>query len=88
MLNRIDYKLVFKSLDKDALTKIMKGKIKELLGARKENKDVKLPIFSDQKIRKIIDEIYEPQFGARPLERYIENAIEPTLIKQLMKKNK
>ncbi|MBU0626717.1 hypothetical protein KKH82_04810 [Patescibacteria group bacterium] len=66
----------------------MKGKIKELLGARKENKDVKLPIFSDQKIRKIIDEIYEPQFGARPLERYIENAIEPTLIKQLMKKNK
>ena len=88
LLNRVDYKLVFKSLDKTTLSKIMKGKIKELLQARKVNKEVKLPVFGDQKISKIIDEIYEPEFGARPLERYIENTIEQELIKQIMKSKK
>ena len=88
LLNRIDYKIVFKHLSKKELGKIMKIKINDLLAARKTNEAVKLPSFSDKKIQEIIEKIYEPQFGARPLERYIENTIEPELIKQIMKKGK
>ena len=86
LLNRIDYKIVFKHLGKKDLGAIMKIKINDLLAARKANDTVKLPSFSEKKIAEIIDKIYEPQFGARPLERYIENTIEPELIKQIMKK--
>jgi len=86
LLNRIDYKIVFRHLGKKDLGSIMKLKIKDLLAAWKTNEKVKLPTFSEKKIAEIIDKIYEPQFGARPLERYIENTIEPELIKQIMKK--
>ena len=88
LLNRIDYKLVFKSLDKKALKTIMKNKIDELMKAWKENESVELPKFTDAKLKKIVDEIYEPQFGARPIERYLEDKIEPELIKQIMKEKK
>lgn len=88
LLNRIDHKIVFKHLGKKDLWTIMKNKINDLLTARKANNTVKLPTFSEKKILDIIDKIYEPQFGARPLERYIENTIEPELIKQIMKAGK
>ena len=88
LLNRIDYKIVFKHLGKKDLGTIMKLKIKDLMTARKTNETVKIPTFSEKKIAEIIDQIYEPQFGARPLERYIENTIEPELIKQIMKTKK
>ena len=86
LLNRIDYKLVFKPLGKKDLGTILKLKIKDLMAARKTNEAVKLPTFSEKKIAEIIEKIYEPQFGARPLERYIENTIEPELIQQIINK--
>ncbi|PJA48483.1 MAG: ATP-dependent Clp protease ATP-binding subunit ClpC [candidate division SR1 bacterium CG_4_9_14_3_um_filter_40_9] len=88
LLNRIDYKIIFKHLGKKDLGTILKLKIKDLMTAWKTNETVKLPTFSEKKIQEIIEKIYEPQFGARPLERYIENTIEPKLIKQIMKKGK
>jgi len=88
LLNRIDYKIIFKHLGKKDLGTILKLKIKDLMTAWKTNETVKLPTFSEKKIQEIIEKIYEPQFGARPLERYIENTIEPKLIKQIMKKSK
>lgn len=88
LLNRIDYKIVFRHLGKKDLGSIMKLKIKELMTARKTNEKVKLPTFSEKKLAEIIEKIYEPQFGARPLQRYIEDTIEPELIKQIMKKSK
>jgi ATP-dependent Clp protease ATP-binding subunit ClpA len=45
-----------------------------------------LPEFTDKKIWKIIDEIYDPQYGARPIERYIHDKIEPEIINQLLEK--
>jgi len=88
LLNRIDYKIVFKHLGKKDLGIIMKSKIKELMNAWEANETIKLPTFSGKKISEIIEKIYEPQFGARPLQRYIEDTIEPELIQQIMKKNK
>lgn len=88
LLNRIDYKIVFKHLNKETLCKIMKNKITEFLNARKNNSEIVLPKYSDKQIKDIIEKIYEPQYGARPLERYIQDEIEPELIKKIMAKKK
>jgi ATP-dependent Clp protease ATP-binding subunit ClpA len=88
LLNRIDYKIVFKHLSKETLAMIMKNKIEVFLNARKLNSEIALPKYSDKQIKDIIEKIYEPQYGARPLERYIQDEIEPLLIKKIMEKKK
>jgi len=88
LLNRIDYKIVFKHLSKDILAKIMKNKINQFLDARKISSDIALPKYSDKQIKDIIEKIYEPQYGARPLDRYIQDEIEPLLIKKIMEVKK
>ncbi len=88
LINRIDYKIVFKHLDKETLAKIMKNKINDFLTARKTNSEIELPKYSDKQIKEIIEKIYEPQYGARPLERYIQDEIEPKLIEKIMNPKK
>lgn len=84
LLNRLDYTIVFKPLDKAELGDIFTKKVNEFLAARKEKDNVKLPKFTKKKVDEIIDKIYNPQFGARPIERYIYDEIEPQLIDQMM----
>ena len=88
LLNRIDYKIVFKHLSKETLAIIMKNKINTFLAARKASSEIELPKYSDKQIKEIIEKIYEPQYGARPLDRYIQDTIEPLLIKKIMEKRK
>lgn len=83
--NRIDHKIVFRALNKDDLTVIFNLKIKSFLAAWKANEKVKLPKFSKAEVEKIIDKIYDPAFGARPVERYINDEIEPQIINSLLK---
>jgi len=84
LLNRIDHKIVFKPLSKEVLANIFEKNLNEFLCSRKVNSQVKLPEYSKKQIAKIIDEIYDPQYGARPIERYINDNIEPEIIKQLI----
>jgi ATP-dependent Clp protease ATP-binding subunit ClpA len=35
-------------------------------------------------VEKVIDEIYDPAYGARPLDRYLLDKIEPGLIDQVI----
>ncbi len=84
LLNRIDYKIVFKHLSKETLAMIMKNKIKTFLDTRRANSEISLPKYTDKQIKDIIEKIYEPQYGARPLDRYIQDEIEPELIKKIM----
>ena len=88
LLNRIDYKIVFKHLEKDVLAKIMKNKINVFLEAWKHNSEIALPKYTDKQIKEIIEKIYEPQYGARPLDRYIQDEIEPQLIAKIMETKK
>ncbi|MFA5747837.1 MAG: AAA family ATPase, partial [Candidatus Absconditabacterales bacterium] len=83
-LNRIDYKIVFNSLDKKTLSKILKIKIDQFLATWKVNSDISLPKFTDKKISEIIEKIYQPENGVRALERYIQDEIEPELIKKII----
>jgi len=84
LLNRIDYKIIFKPLSKEVLADIFEKNLNEFLCSRKVNSKVKLPEYSKKQIAKIIDEIYDPQYWARPIERYINTNIEPEIINQLI----
>ena len=83
--NRIDHKIVFRPLSKENLTEIFNNQIKKFLEARKENNQVQLPKFTKAEVTKIIDKIYDPAFGARPIERYINDEVEPKIINSLLK---
>lgn len=89
LMNRLDYIVVYKPLDKETLSVIFNDKLNQFLDQWKESKehDVKLPNFTKSKIRGIIDDIYDPEYGARPLERYIYENIEPELVEQIMDKD-
>ena len=86
LLNRIDYKIVFKHLEKPVLVDILKTKLHDFLGTWKEKSDIALPKFTDKKLQEIIDKIYDPQYGARPVERYIQDEVEPELINKILNK--
>lgn len=84
LLNRLDHTIIFKPLDKLMLADIFKQKLNIFLSIWKEQKNLTLPKFTDKKVVEIIDKIYDAQFGARPIERYIHDEVEPELIEKLM----
>lgn len=84
MLNRIDHTVIFKPLSKNIITDIFTKKVKEFLAIWSDKTQVKVPTFSKKKIADIVEKIYDPAYGARPLDRYIHDEIEPELIDQMM----
>ncbi len=84
ILNRLDHTIVFKSLSKETLLHIFRSKIDLFLTTRKTKVNVSVDDYTDEQLRLIIEEIYDPQYGARPIERYIHNTIEPLLIQKIM----
>lgn len=70
LLNRFDGVVVYEPLDRQHLYKVAEILTKELALNLKE-KNIYLS-FSDEAIKKIADEGYEPAFGARPMRRLIE----------------
>ena len=77
-LNRIDELIVFKKLEKEELiqiSKIMLNKVSQRL--KKQNIQVE---FDKTVEEKIIDELKEPEFGARPIRRIIQNLVEDRIV--------
>lgn len=88
LLNRLDYKIVFKPLNKQALTSIFKIKLEEFLKAWSDkHQTIKLPTFTTKKYNDIIDKVYNPSQWARPLDRYIQDHIEADLIEKVLKQS-
>ncbi len=72
-LNRIDEIVIFKSLSKEALTKIVDLEL-DKVKQRLKNKDISIKI--ENKVKKMLAEKgYDTTFGARPLKRIIQNMI-------------
>ena len=86
LINRIDYKIIFSPLSKVVLWKILKNKLSEFLATRSTQSWVTLPKFTDKKLKEIVDKIYDPQYGARPVDRYIQDEVEPMLIDKILNK--
>jgi len=81
-LNRIDEIIVFHMLGKEALRKIVDIQL-EYLAERLEGRNIRLE-FTDNAREQIMDEGYDPAFGARPLKRTIQQQLENPLAAELL----
>ncbi|MGD8787511.1 MAG: ATP-dependent chaperone ClpB, partial [Phycisphaerales bacterium] len=80
-LNRVDEIIVFHVLDKEYLRQIVDIQL-GYLAERLNNRDIKLE-FTNGARDLIMDEGYDPAFGARPLKRTIQQRLENPLASEL-----
>ncbi len=73
-LNRLDETIMFKPLTKDNIGGIINLIVADL-NRRLSDRDISINI-SEQAKNHIIDEAYDPIYGARPLKRYIQKYVE------------
>ncbi|HMY80266.1 MAG TPA: ATP-dependent Clp protease ATP-binding subunit [Candidatus Absconditabacterales bacterium] len=85
LLNRIDHKLVFSPLNIEQLTHVFKKLYTQFKEQRSHNSSAIVPEFDDQQILQKVSELYNPQYGARPIEQYIYNELEDKVIESLLK---
>ncbi|MHC4742085.1 MAG: AAA family ATPase, partial [Planctomycetota bacterium] len=81
-LNRIDETIVFHMLTKDNLIKIVEIQL-DYLADRLAARNIELE-FTDNARTQLIDEGYDPSYGARPLKRTIQQRLENRLAKELL----
>ncbi len=82
-LNRIDETIVFRMLNKDDMKKIVTILSKTLIGRCKSQMDMELVITEPVKAY-IVEEAYDPKYGARPLRRMIQTRIEDKLAEEFL----
>lgn len=82
-LNRIDETIVFHSLEKKHMKEIVHLMIHQLQ-KRLEEQEITFTL-TEKAIEKIVDEGYDPEYGARPLRRSLQKNIEDLLSEELLK---
>lgn len=82
-LNRVDDIIMFKPLSENGIKKIIDIFLKEV-SVRLKDKNISLEVTEAAKVI-MAREGYDPVYGARPLKRYIQNAIENTLARKIIK---
>lgn len=82
-LNRIDEIVYFNPLSKDVQLKIVDKMLNELKG-RLESQFYAVS-FSDNLKKWVLDTAYTPNFGARPIKRFIQDKIETSLATAIIK---
>ncbi|SDM57944.1 ATP-dependent chaperone ClpB [Lachnospira pectinoschiza] len=80
-INRLDEIIMFKPLTKDNISGIVNLLINDL-NKRLADKELKIELRDDAKDF-IVDNGYDPAFGARPLKRYVQKTVE-TLVAKLI----
>ena len=81
-LNRIDDIIVFKALGKESVKNIV-NLILEGINERLKEQYIKVE-FTDKALNYIVDEAYDPAYGARPLKRFVQKDIETNLSKMIL----
>jgi ATP-dependent Clp protease ATP-binding subunit ClpB len=81
-LNRIDETIIFTRLTREDLVKIVEIQLR-YLRARLAGRNMRLEV-SDAAKTKLANDGYDPVFGARPLKRLIQQAIENPLAKRIL----
>ena len=81
-LNRLDEIVMFNPLGYQQMKMVMKLQIDEL-NERLKEQSMALEA-DDSALEKIMEDAYDPLYGARPLKRYIERAIVTDLSKRLI----
>lgn len=81
-LNRLDEIVFFKPLTRTEIGSIVHLMAGELV-ARLEEKQLYLTL-SDEAVNYIVEQGYDPIYGARPLKRYIQHSLETMLAKEIL----
>ena len=81
-LNRLDETILFKPLTKDNIGGIVRLIIKDL-DKRLEDRDLSIEL-TDAAMQFIVDNAYDPVYGARPLKRYIQKYVETMTAKLIL----
>ncbi len=88
-LNRIDETVMFSRLDKDCIEQIVKAQVARVQG-RLDNKHITLCV-EQSAIDFLVENGYEPEFGARPVKRaiqtYLENPLAKLMLSDVIKDN-
>lgn len=81
-LNRLDEIILFKPLDRQAIGNIVNLLVTQL-NERIADKELTLSI-SERAMAHIIEAGYDPQYGARPLKRYLQKNVETLVAKSIL----
>ena len=81
-LNRLDEIILFKPLTKDNVGKIVDLMVKEL-SDRLADQELSLEL-TDAAKQMVVDNGYDPVYGARPLKRYLQNYVETLTAKKIL----
>ena len=82
-LNRLDEIVFYKPLTKENVTAIIDLQIAKL-NARMEDQQIRVQLTGSAKTA-IVEAAYDPQYGARPLRRYVQHTVETMLSKRLLR---
>lgn len=85
ILNRMDDIVLFKPLSINDMSKIV-DKILTQLNIRLMDQRISIEVSDDAK-KWLGEEVYEPQFGARPLKRFVQRQIETPLARMMIKES-
>ncbi|MFR2932358.1 MAG: ATP-dependent chaperone ClpB [Oscillospiraceae bacterium] len=84
-LNRLDEIVFYKPLTKENIVKIIDLQM-DALNARLADKQLRCELTPETK-QFIIDAAYDPQYGARPLRRYLQHTVETLLARRIVEGN-
>ena len=82
-LNRLDEIVFYKPLTKENVTKIIDLQIAKL-NDRLADQQIRCELTEAAKVA-IVEAAYDPQYGARPLRRYVQHTVETMLSKRLLR---
>lgn len=82
-LNRLDDIVLFTPLTKEQIGKIVELSLEDI-NDRLKDRRIHLTL-SDEALTLITDESYEPQFGARPVKRYLQRTVETSLGRAILR---
>jgi ATP-dependent Clp protease ATP-binding subunit ClpA len=82
-LNRLDEIIIFDPLRKPQLLEIVRLQLKEVVAGLEADRDI-VVLASNDVLEKVVEEAYDPRYGARPLRRYIERSLATELAKRIV----
>jgi len=82
-LNRLDDIVIFNTLTKENLMRIVEIQLKKVI-SRLEGKEISVKV-SDEAKAWLVEQGYDPHYGARPLRRFIESKILNPLAEKIVK---
>lgn len=82
-LNRLDEIIMFKPLTRNDISEIIKLLLEDL-NKRLADKELRVCL-SDSAIEEVLENAYEPLYGARPLKRYLQKHVETAAAKLILK---